>query len=123
MFAGAVGEIAAVLGDVSVSEYGPAGLLTVLAALVSLFIRNMLQDRGAGYTLADERQEENTALRDQNELLRREISEQRTLKHQAINDLTVAQITLDTIRRLTPNCTCGALAPLGQLLDRRDDTR
>lgn len=106
-------------GSAITADLAPVGLLSLLVTLVGLFIRNMLQDRGAGYTLADERQEDLLALRSEVELLRREVSDQRTLKHQALNELTIASYTLDTVRRLAEACTCHALEPLKNILDRR----
>lgn len=98
----------------------PAGLLGIIVTLAGLFIKNMTQDRGAGFDLAGEREQENTRLRTENESLREEIQEQRSLKHAAIGAQAAAAGTLELVRALYDQCTCGALAPLSRLLDRRD---
>lgn len=46
-----------------------------------------------------------------------ELTEQRSLKHAALNREARAQGTLDVIERLVPACTCGALDPVAPLLD------
>lgn len=101
----------------------PAGTLGLIVTLAGLFIRNMTQDRGAGFSLADEREQENMRLRLENQALREEIQEQRSLKHTALNQLAVDSGTLSLVRSLYDSCTCGALAPLSKLLDRRSDGR
>lgn len=42
--------------------------------------------------------------------------EQRSAKHQALNDVAKMKIAISIVRRLQRECTCGALDPLGEIL-------
>jgi hypothetical protein len=44
--------------------------------------------------------------------------EQRGAKHQAFNDVARALTALELVRRLARECTCGALTPLIEIIDR-----
>lgn len=101
------------------------GFAAILLSLVGLFVRMMFkyqrEDRGAGFDLASEREKDNARLRAENEKLHEELGDQRTLKHAALNRLTISEGTLDLVRGLYDQCSCGALSPLGKLLDRRSE--
>ena len=54
------------------------------------------------------------------ELLTDEITEQRSLKHRALNRVAAAEGTLSLVARMNKSCTCGALVPIEPLLRGKD---
>lgn len=112
---------------------GGLGVLVVLVAgLVRTQLKNLAQDRGAGFTLAEERSDEIQKLNERVSTLEAEIERQRrefdaeimtqrSAKHVTLNELMRSELMLDTIRRLAPACTCGALTPVLAMLERRND--
>lgn len=100
-----------------------AGLGVVFIAIVGL-ARYLLSDRSVAAThtkqIADLKAEL-AAMRVEMAMLRNEVAEQHHLKHVAIGKQSAAEGTLDLVRSLYDQCTCGALLPLARLLDRRSD--
>lgn len=127
---------------IQAGDLAAPGVLTLLTAGLGAVLKLMLDARRDGYTLADERLED---ARDERERLNNDLgvlrdrvaaleqrlhdqgiefdakmTEQRSLKHGALNDLMKAELLLDTVRRLAVHCTCDALQPVQALLDRRE---
>lgn len=99
------------------ADYAPTGLLGLLVGLVGLFVRSMLQDRGAGFTMASENKERIEQLEQTIEQMRKDLATKSSEKHEYVNRAAIAEGTLKLVKRSYKECTCGKLHFLGPLLD------
>lgn len=81
-------------------------------ALILLY--RIITDRSAFRSLRSEVDE----LRRHVEDLDKKYQDERSMKHKSRNDVARAVMALELVRRLANDCTCGALAPLGEIIDR-----
>lgn len=124
---------------VQASDFIAPGLLAIVAATVGGMFKLMQAARRDGYDLAEERAEdakfdrarsaeEISRLHERVDSLEKQVVQQRhdfeaellvqrTLKHDAVNELHAVKMLLATIRGLTGRCTCGALAPVAAILE------
>lgn len=110
----------------------PAGMLGVIVTLAGLFIRNMTQDRGAGFDMAKANAGRIETLESQVAALLADNEVQHKDKHAALNRLTRALSAVDMASLVTQQaissldkCDCdelevvrAALIPIAQILDR-----
>lgn len=75
----------------------PTGGLAVLVALAGLFIRNMLQDRGAGFDMAKSADARIATLERRVEANAAELQSQRGIKHDIRQDLTRTMYPLEMV--------------------------
>lgn len=98
------------------ASYVQGGALGILALVVWWFIkssdRKYDDERSDTKTLAAEK----AALEVKVSTLTDEVVEQRKAKHDALNRQAAAEGIVDVVRRLAPECTCGALTIIEPLL-------
>lgn len=102
--------------DTVVPLSGLAVVCSLAAFLVRTTLKNILEDRGAGFELADRNRVQIERNESRISALETEVAEQRHLKHEVTNDLQRCRLLLEAVRRLAPDCTCGALRPVERLL-------
>lgn len=96
-----------------------AGIGVVVIAAIGL-VKFLLGDRSASTTQRSQiqaLQKDVIELKTQVSVLQTDLGEQRSLKHKALNQLAVARGVLHVVGQLADTCTCGALQPMGGLLD------
>lgn len=101
------------LGELPVAITG----LGVVITLAGLFVKAMTKDRGAGFDLAEERQQDITGLRTELEIQRKEASDQRRLKHEAMNLSASRGAQLSVVKLMGSRCTCGAWTQIQEYLN------
>lgn len=117
------------------------GIFGAMVVVCGVFFKFMRDARNDGYQLADERLadakgvEERCAeeiarltervatlegtMQAQNASFLEEMAEQRRQKHDAVNELTPTRWALDLGRQFAEKCTCGAMTPWVEVLERR----
>lgn len=110
----------------------PAGMLGVIVTLAGLFIRNMTQDRGAGFDMARSNAERIRELEEKVERLLADNEQQHRLKHAAVNQASRALSAVDMAQLVTQQaihslnlCDCpelelvkSQLIPIAEVLER-----
>lgn len=98
---------------------GAVGVGVVLLSMIAL-AKYLLGDRHVSDIQATEirsLRDELNAVRERLVIVEQDSLDQHKQKHAAQNRLSNALLTLDVVHRLYVNCTCGALAPIGPILD------
>jgi hypothetical protein len=93
------------------SGFGVIGLALVVGY-------KLITDHTATKSQIGTLQDEVTELRAHVLRIEKLYDEQRGAKHQAFNDVARALTALELVRRLARDCTCGALTPLTEIIDR-----
>lgn len=96
------------------------GALGILALVVWWFIKSSDRNYADDRTDRDRLAADKVALEQKYETAQAELAEQRKAKHEALGRQSAAEGTLSLVRTAAARCTCGALAPLAPLLDRKD---
>lgn len=91
---------------------GVAGVIGAVCLALIAFIRIFLARQISDLREDVERLEHHLAD------LEQRYDEQRGLKHKALNDVTRAVMALTLVQRLARECTCGALSPVIEIVDR-----
>lgn len=95
------------------------GALGILALVVWWFIKSSDRNYADDRTDRDRLASDKASLEAKLEAAQQELSEQRKAKHDALGKQAAAEGTLGLVRTAASRCTCGALAPLAPLLERR----
>jgi hypothetical protein len=93
------------------------GALGIVALVVWWFIRSSDRNYNDDRTDRDRLAGDKAALEQKLQAANEEIIEQRRLKHEAIGRYAAAAGTLSLIRKTVDTCNCGAMTPMGPLLD------
>lgn len=101
------------LGELPVALTG----LGVVVALAGLFVKAMSKDRGAGFELAEERQQDLVGLRAELEVQRAEASNQRRMKHMFQNDVAGLRAQVSVMKLMGSRCSCGAWDQIQEYLN------
>lgn len=120
------------------------GILGAMLVVCGVFFKFMRDAREDGYTLADERLADTNAVEErckaeiarltervatlegamqaQQASFLEEMAEQRRQKHDAVNELTPIKWALDLGRQFAEKCTCEAMTPWVDVLERRKNS-
>jgi uncharacterized protein (DUF3084 family) len=91
--------------------FGVAGLAIIVGY-------KLIIDRSATKSELESLREQIHELRTHVHTIEQLYDEQRSDKHKARNDTARALTALELVRRLARECTCGALTPLTEIIDR-----
>lgn len=96
------------LPETGLQAAGAAGLVGAFIAFIRFFLWRQIQDL----------REDVETLQAHVDRLEVRYDEERGAKHKALNDVAKTTMALDLVQRLAEQCTCNALAPLHEIIER-----